>query len=157
MMEFALIAPILIMFIMGSVTAGLGYNRQISMNNSARETARYGATLPIEDDLSGWLNSVADVALDTASGDMNSAAPEQYLCVAFVYPDGTDANDRSLAIFEEAGVRSVLAGASCYEDGRPSGERRVQVALSRSSQVHTGITTSSMSLSAHSVARYERA
>lgn len=157
LVEFALVLPVLIMFIMGTITLGLGYNREISMNNSARESARYGATLPVSDDLTGWLNTIADVATDAAAGDMHTGAPGQELCIAYVYPDGTDAHDRTLAVIETAGSRVVVAGATCFDDGRPSGERRVQVSMSRESKVLTGVTTSSMTLDARSVARYERA
>lgn len=156
-MEFAVLAPVLVMLILGTITMGLNYNRSISLNNSAREAARYGATLPVDDNLEGWLNSVADVARDAAAGDLSSSAPGQEICIAFVYPDGTETNDRTLAIFETAGSRSLLASATCFEDGRDAGERRVQVMVRRESDVTTGVYTSDGEVVAQSVARYERA
>lgn len=156
-MEFAVLAPVLVMLILGTITMGLNYNRSISLNNSAREAARYGATLPVDEDLEVWLNSVADVARDAAAGDLSASAPGQEICVAFVYPDGTETHDRTLAIFESAGSRSMLANATCFDDSRGSGERRVQVVVRRDSHVTTGVYTSDGEIVAQSVARYERA
>ena len=157
LVEFAFVAPVLIMFVLGTITMGLSYNRSISLNNSARESARYGATLPVADDLEGWLNSVADVARDAAAGDLSASAPGQSICVSFVHTNGTDIHDRTLTVIETSGNRVVIAGVTCFEDGRGSDERRVQVSMQRNSDVTTAVFTSDGVLSAQSVARFERA
>ena len=80
--------PVLVMLLLGTLTAGLAYNRNNSLNNGARESARYGATLPVNDDLAGWLFDVADVARDSTGGNLEAGVPGQQICVAYVYPRG---------------------------------------------------------------------
>jgi hypothetical protein len=157
MVEFALLLPVLVMMLLGTITIGLSYNRVNSLNNGARESARYGATLPVDDDISAWLNSVANVAIESTTGDLTASASDQELCVAYVYPDGTKGNDQTVAIIEMSGTRSIATGVTCFEDGRPSGERRVQISMHRTSEVQTGVYTKIVNLDAQSVTRYERA
>src|SRR5258708_12152723 len=45
LVEFALIVPLLFALVLGIATGGLAYNRKISITNSRREGARFGATL----------------------------------------------------------------------------------------------------------------
>lgn len=156
LVEFALLAPLLIMLLLGTITMGMDYNRSISLNNSAREAARYGATLPIEGDLQGWLNSIADVARDASAGDLAAGAPGQRICVAYVYPDGTETHDRTMRLVETAGARQLLAGGTCFNDGRGPDERRVQITVERDMQATTGLWSSSGDLTAQSVVRFER-
>jgi hypothetical protein len=157
MVEFALIVPVLIMMLLGTITVGLSYNQSNSLNNGARESARYGATLPIGNDISGWLHSVADVAKDSTTGDLSASVPGQEICVAYVYPDGTESGDKTVAIIETSGTRTIAHGVTCFDDGRPSGERRVQITMHRTSEVQTGFYTKNLNLNAQSVTRYERA
>jgi Flp pilus assembly protein TadG len=42
--EFALVLPILIMLLIGTVTAGFEYSRAMGLTNAVREGARFGAT-----------------------------------------------------------------------------------------------------------------
>lgn len=53
--EFALVLPILVMLLMGTVTAGLAYSHSIGLTNAVREGARFGATT---EDSSTWGNDV---------------------------------------------------------------------------------------------------
>ena len=43
MVEFALVLPVLMAFLLGTVTVGTAYDQNISMNNAARESSRYAA------------------------------------------------------------------------------------------------------------------
>jgi Flp pilus assembly protein TadG len=45
--EFGLVLPVLIVLLVGTVTAGLAYSRSIGLANAVREGARLGATSPI--------------------------------------------------------------------------------------------------------------
>src|SRR5262245_30517577 len=47
LIETALILPILVMLLLGLVSGGDAYQRKLSLQNGAREGARYGATLPV--------------------------------------------------------------------------------------------------------------
>lgn len=155
--EFAIVLPLLVMMIFGIITGGQAYNLNNSMNNSAREATRYAATLPVGGSMSSYLNTVADVARDAATGAMDPAVPAQSICVAYVYPDGTAPDDRTARLVETAGARVVTVGNWCTADGRPSSERRVQVVLERDSELEAVVYSQTLHLEASSVARYERA
>lgn len=157
MVEFALVLPVLMAFLLGTVTVGTAYDRNISMNNAARESSRFGAVRSVESDLTDWLETVADVAVGSATGDLDSGVAGQFVCVAYVYPDGTSADDRTVRLVEQSGARVVQTGQSCFADGRPSDERRVQVQLSRDTEVEAVIFSQTITLNANSVTRFERA
>lgn len=146
----------LIMLLLGIVTLGVSYSRSISLSNSAREAARFGATLPVDGDVNSWLEAVADVASDSAAGDLDDGVPGQSICVAYVYPDGSAVQDRTVSLSEINGSRRVNVGVPCFADSRPSGERRVQIAVERESQVETGIYSRAVTLEAEVMVRFER-
>jgi hypothetical protein len=154
--EFALILPLLMGMLLGTLTAGLAYNRNQSMNNAARESSRYGAVLPVESDLDAWLDRVADVAIESTTGDVVASVPGQRVCVAYVYPDGTDTEDRTKSIVELAGFRTVTVGGTCFTDSRPDHERRVQISLERTSEVEAVLYSRNLTLTAESIALFER-
>jgi len=156
LIEFALVLPVLMAFLLGTITIGIAYNRSISMNNSTRETARYGALLPVDSDLSAWLNTVADVAIAGATGDLGPSVDGQYICVAYVYPDGTETEDRTSRLEETLGTRVETVGSTCFSDGRPNSERRVQLVLRRRTDLEAVVYSQTITLSSESVARFER-
>ena len=156
MVEFALVLPVLLAFLLGTVTVGTAYDRNISMNNAARESSRFGAVRSVENDLSGWLETVADVAVGSATGDLDSGVAGQFVCVAYVYPNGTSSDDRTVRLIEQSGTRSVQTGQTCFADGRPSDERRVQVQLQRDTEIEAVIFSQTITLNANSVTRFER-
>jgi len=156
MVEFALVLPVLLAFLLGIVTVGVSYNRNISMNNAARESARYGAVRTVDGNMSAWLSSVADVAVTSASGDMDAIVDGQYVCVAFVYPAGSFSDDRTVRLVEVNGVRTETVGSQCFSDSRPSDERRVQIELRRESELNALIYAETLTLDSSAVARYER-
>jgi len=156
MVEFALILPLLLSFLLGIVTVGITYNRNISLDNAARESVRYGAVRAVDGDLSTWLTAVADVAVGSASGDLGPAVAGQYVCVAFVHPAGLYTDDKTIRLVEVNGVRTESAGQECFTDGRPSDERRVQVEVRRQSELNALIYVQTVNLDSTSVARFER-
>ena len=157
LVEFALVLPVLVALLVGTSIAGISHNRINSLNNGARESARHAACLPADRGLTTWLNAVADVARDSTSGDLAAPVPGQRICVAYVYPAGTATDDRTVALTEVAGVRSTSVGATCFADNRPNDERRVQVRLERTSELEVVFWSSTLTLDAESVVRFERA
>lgn len=158
LVEFAVIIPLLLVIMLGIITGGIGLNRNISLNNAAREGARYGATLPIDGDMTVWLNSVADVAIDSATGDLDDGEAGREICVAFVHPAGSDPTDQTTRlVVNEAGLRTVTIGNLCHADGRPNDERRVQVDVARSTELEVVIWSRDIILEGTSTARFERA
>ena len=170
LLEFAVVLPVLLSLMLGIVTSGSALNSSNSINNAARESARFGATLPA-DDLTWWLNKVADVAIESATGDLELGSPGRYVCVAYVYPDGAIATviidgepvpvmgtDHTARIeIDTAGTKTISAGEACYADSRPSGERRVQVLAERDSDLQFVFFDRTVTLDGQSTARFERA
>ncbi len=156
LVEFGVVIPIFVTLILGSVTMGMSYNMNNSLNNGARESARYGATLPIDGDIATWLDRVADAAEASTSGNLGAAVESRQICIAFVHPAGTDNNDRTTVLLRDAGGTVMAAGAPCFEDGRPDDERRVQVQLNRDTEIQAVVVDSTVRLEAASVVRYER-
>ena len=158
LVEFAFVLPLLLVILMGIITGGIAFNRNISVDNAARESARYGATLPVESGMHTWLNDVADVAIRSASGDLDDGIQGRAVCVAYVYPDGGDPDDRTSRILvNSAGVRTISVGSTCFADGRPNDERRVQVQLARESDLILVLWGRTLTLQGESTVRFERA
>ena len=170
LLEFAIVLPVLLSITLGIITSGTALNRSNSINNAARESARFGATLPA-DNLTAWLGDVADVAIESATGDLEDGSPGRYVCVAYVYPDGTVpmevvdgeivpvvGNDHTIRIeVNEAGATSISSGEACYVDGRPGDERRVQVLVERETDLQFVFFDNTVTLDGQSTARFERA
>ena len=159
MVEFALVLPIFMALVLGMFTGGIAYNQKLSMTNAAREGSRYAATLPVISTapMSDWLDSVAIVAADAASGELAAGTPGRVVCVAYVHPDGTTAGDQTAKRVETASgtTYSYASTDRCFADGRPNSERRVQVELRRDTRIEAIIYSSDLTLTSSSVARFE--
>ena len=156
LIEFAMILPILAALLLGIVTVGLALNGKNSINNAAREGSRYGATLSVETTMGDWLDDVADVAIRSGTGQLDNGVDGRSVCVAYVYPAGTAATDRTSKVeIDQAGVRVYSLG-QCFADGRPNDERRVQVAAARDTEVFALFFVRNVTLDAESVSRFER-
>lgn len=156
-MEFAVILPILLSILFGIVTGGVAFSQSLSIDNAARETARYGATLPVDGSLDGWLAQVADIAIATATGTLDDGQPGREICVAYVHPAGTDTNDQTRRLVEDAAGVRTFSNQTCVTDGRPATERRVQVVVGRDTELIVFYFTKTIAISSQSVARFERA
>lgn len=156
LIEFALILPILLSLLFGIVTGGVAFSHNLSIDNAARETARYAATLPVNNDLPSWLNQVADVAIGTATATLDDGVAGRVVCVAYVFPDGALAHDVTTRIVEDAAGVRTISNQPCLADGRPNDERRVQITVQRETDLIVFYFTRTLTLSGQSVARYER-
>jgi len=65
--EFALVVPLLLALLFGIVTAGFAFSQRISLNESVREGARYGAT-SLES--TTWATTVEQRTRQLATGDL---------------------------------------------------------------------------------------
>lgn len=169
LLEFSLVLPVLLVLMLGIVTTGSALNRTNSLNNAARESARYGATLPA-DNLVKWLNLVATVAQNSATGDLDDGVRGRTICVSYVYPNGTapsvdDDDDVSMAMttdhtatltVDETGTKTYAIGSPCYADGRTPDERRVQVFVERDVELNFVFTQPEVTIDSMSTARFER-
>lgn len=137
--EFIILFPVFFAIVLGTVWAGASFFRYMNLEQSAREGARYGATIPTgypsDGDVSGspgaaWFTAVADAVEHASMG-------ESAICVAYVGPLGNQDADDGVPIARRyvrpAGISTgaVEAGV-CFDDGRtPAANirepRRVQV------------------------------
>jgi hypothetical protein len=158
MVELAIVIPVLVMLLLGIVSAGSVYNQKLSLTNGAREGARYGATLPVGNfaNINAWLDNVAGVAGGAVDEGFGASVPGRVTCIAYVYPQGITPDDRTTRR-RDAGGLVTYSNQPCYSDGRPSTERRVQIILQRNATIDTGFVHISIALTGRSVARFESA
>ena len=148
MIEMAIVLVLLVMLLVGTVTAAIGYGRGNSIQNAAREATRFGATLP-EAGEDAWFKQVRDVARAAGTGDLDSTVPGQLICVAFIRDD-----DTATRFTDVGGVESSQSG-NCFDDDR-SQEARVQVLVQRETTLEVVVFSRDVTVSASSAARYER-
>lgn len=159
LVEAAMVTALLLMLLVGTVTAALAYSQKSSLQTAAREASRFAATLPVNGDMTGWLNSVRVVAAGAANGNLDPTIAGQSICVAYVYPNGTAADDRNSRIVQKAGATGTPTygpTSKCFEDGRPDDERRVQVTVGRKSTIQAVLFSTEVDLGSKSTARFER-
>lgn len=159
LIEMALALPILVMLLVGMVSAGIAYNHQLALTHAAREGGRYGATLPVTNfgSLSAWLDEVSAQTVADGTGTIDPGVPGRYVCVAYVYPDGSAAglpNDQTMSKVID-GATQTYDTSVCFSDGRPDSERRVQVRVGRDSDFNVVFFSSVLTLDSEAVNRFE--
>lgn len=159
LIEAAMVTTFLMMLLVGTVTAAVAYSQKTSLQTAAREASRFAATLPVNGDMTGFLTRVADVAKGAANGDLGDSVAGQSICVAYVYPKGTTADDRNARIVQKGGVTGAPTHgptSKCFDDGRPDDERRVQVTVGRKATLQAVVFSTQVELTSRSTARFER-
>lgn len=147
LVEMALVLPLLLMLLLGIVSAGLAYNHQLALTHAAREAGRYGATLPIGGAPGAWLDAVHDRAVEAATGSL-SGAPGVEVCVAFVgTPDGTSHSING----------GSAQGGGCFTESPPRTEGRVQVRVEREVDFNVLVFQSTLTIDSEAVNRFEAA
>lgn len=59
--EFGLVAPLVVMLLLGTITVALAYSQHVALSNAVREGARMGASAPNN---ASWLSSVQQATSD---------------------------------------------------------------------------------------------
>lgn len=156
LVELAMALPLLMVLILGMVSAGIAYNHNLALSHSAREAARHGATLPVTNfaSMDAWLDEVAARAVDDATGSLDPGTPGLIICVAYVYPNGSLAIDSTRSRTNNGGSVSY-ASSSCFADGRPPDERRVQVSVTRDTTFNALVFSNIINLDSEGVSRFE--
>jgi Flp pilus assembly protein TadG len=146
LIEFALILPVFMCLILGMFTGGILANRQLEVTHAAREGARYGSMLPVDQIfVSGtWASNVRDVVVERSDGQLTAGQ----VCVALV------TGDTPVPITVDHTTQGD--GSACFDDSdeSPLG-RRVQVTATTSGTLEAFFFTKSVELSAQVTARYE--
>ena len=146
MIELAFVLILLVMLLVGTVTAAMAFARSNSIQNAAREASRYAAT---RDEIASNLSEVIQVAKAASSGDLDPSAPGYYVCAAYV-------NGAANTRVTEGSPPSLPADNTCYADGRPADEVRVQVVAGRDLTINAILFSTDVTLGAQAAARYER-
>lgn len=149
-MEFAVILPVFMCLVLGMFSGGLAYNRELSLTSAAREGARYGAVLPVDQSLppgSTWASSVAAVVVERSTGELDASQ----VCVALVEGSG--------AATAVAGtpLRHSTTGAPCYEDNGSDAGLRVQVRVQAPAKIEALFFRMDLTLTSSATARHESA
>lgn len=154
--------PVLAMLLLGIVSSGIAYHRNLSLSQGARESARHGATLPVSSyaSLSDWLTDIGDRAIADAAGQLEPGIPGRSICVAYVHPNGTAATPLDRTTSKTVTGDGTFAAAAtshttCFDDGRPASERRVQVRVERETEFGALFFSRTLTLSSEATSRYE--
>ena len=162
LVELAIALPLLLMLILGMVSAGIAFNHQLALTHSAREGGRSAATLPVTNFGSGaaamnaWLDAAALGVLDDATGSLGPGVAGHFICVAYVHPAGVVATDQTAKREDNGGV-VTYSPSGCFVDGRPNDERRVQVQVARDTDFNVLLFSSTLTLDSEAVNRFEAA
>lgn len=165
LVEFALVAPFLFMVLTGMFTGGIAFNNRLAVTNGVREGSRYGATLSMTAAAASpsctstapmecWLQQVATITQEASEGQLASTVASRNICVAYVHPAGTTATDSTRRLVRTSSGDTFSAG-TCFTDGRPSNERRVQVRGSRTGRLEWVLGAMDLTLASQSVTRFE--
>lgn len=165
LVEFAVIMPLLVMLVLGLFSGGLAYNKQLAVTNGVREGSRYGATLSLTSastacagaPLDCWLARIATITEVSSEGHLDASVAQRRICVAYVYPEGTAATGGATRRLVRTASGDLLSSGTCFADGRPTTERRVQVQGSRDARLEWLLGASDLTLSSRSVTRFEAA
>lgn len=161
--EFALLFPIFIIVVMGMISAGTAFSKQINIVQASRETSRFGATLTYNAAAGGgtsgtvtdWLNKVSAVGQAAAGPSSDPIGGHNRLCVAMI--DLTDLAVPALTRMVDGGVAET--GKTCAPDGTSYnanlGPKYVQVALERQTNFFAVFVNKDLTLRSASTTPYE--
>ena len=157
LVEFALVLPLLLLLLFGTLTGALAWNRDMSISDAARQGGRYGATLPTSNyaSLDTWLTDVSSRVVASASNELDVGKSGRSICVAYVHPAGTATLDQTRSRTENASGTVTYANTACFTDSQATTETRVQVSVARTSVLDAGLWQRTLTLSETVVFRFE--
>jgi hypothetical protein len=142
LVEFALLAPLLFMILMGTVTGGFALSEKNNITNAVREGARVGATLPKGASWNAWATSVDGRVLELAAGDLTTSQ----VCVQITArPSGT-----------VLGSNGGTCGATPATPASATSGCVIKVWARGSADLNALFIQRTLALDAQAVGRYER-
>lgn len=164
LVELAFALPLVVMLIVGMVSAGVAYNHQLSLTHAAREGGRYAATLPVTNfgpetaiaSFNAWLDDVAAAVVTDATGTLAPGTPGFFVCVAHVDPSPGGTTQRRV----DNGVAVSYSSNTCFADfaaGPAANQRRVQVRVARDADFNALVFSTTITLDSEAVNRFEAA
>jgi Flp pilus assembly protein TadG len=161
--EFALLVSLFLLIVFGTISAGFAFSRQITIRQAARESSRFGSTLPIPPDtnltVNDWLTDVYDAAV-AAGGDSLSATtpvPGQFVCVAYVAGTATGGSQPTVS-YSVPSADGPPSTSPCWDDSASglTTDSRVQVVIHRNTDWNTLFAGGTITLTSRSITPYER-
>jgi Flp pilus assembly pilin Flp len=145
--EFGLIAPLVIMLLLGTVTVALAYSQHVALSNAVREGARLGASAPNN---ASWLASVHTHPAEEYSHP--DGLPRGVVCATLIKTTGGASPTFSTVIGAPAGCGSgpsnpTKIAAGCF----------VKVWASKHTHLEWVLGSADPWMEAGSVAIYDRA
>ena len=151
--EFALVLPILLMLLLGTMYGASLFNTQQTITQAAREGARYAATLPLAEFGDGiqpppseaWFEDVVARVEGIIVVDRPLTRPgEPTVCVRFYDDEGISVEGEVSDGCPDASTGAGLTGP------------RVEVTVRRPARLELGVTSiGPITLSGSAIARYE--
>jgi hypothetical protein len=156
LVEFALVMPILAMFLFGILSAGMAWNHNLALAHAARVGGRYAATLPTRNyaSMDAYLDAVETRVLDGSEGSLATGVTGRLLCIAYVHPSGSTTLDQTRRK-NLSGTTVTRANSDCFSDGQGSDETRIQVMAERAVTFEAGLWSRSITLHQQLVFKYE--
>ena len=159
--EFALVLPVFLMLVFGMFTGGIAYNQKQQISHSAREGARYGATIPQDQfgpgNGAGWATSVKDVTVGRSEGDLSVTGAT--VCVALVSGTaGTVVSGATPYYYNGTFPYGASSGsaARCFDDSASNdASTRVQVVVGRPGSISAIFVNINVTLTSKGISKYE--
>ena len=154
--EFALVVPVLIMLLLGTVSSGLSYSHSVGLTNAVREGSRFGATADATS-ASTWADNVIQRVRDTQFDD--PSGKQTTICVV-LWQVGTGAMSSTGKCSTPAGAPTLTVPATTTAEpavpANATGTCVVRVIAARRFTINIGLARWDPVDVTSSVARYER-
>ena len=151
--EFALVLPILSMFLFGIITFGLAYSDHLALTNTVREAARFGAST---DNTAAWGNAVL-TRTKSLYFNANSPLNDSQVCALLIRrTGGVDTVKQFSAAGCKAGTTSAGSPPPTPSD-ITDGTCFVKVWAARPADLNWVVVNTQVTLRADSVSLYGRA
>lgn len=111
-LEFALLVPIVVMLLFGTITTGLVYSDHLGITNAVREGARYGSVADVS--ASTWASDVQTRIQQTYFNASGTQPTDSQICVQLVQSNGTVvASDSGTSCGTKPALPSNMGAGSC--------------------------------------------
>ncbi len=152
LVEFALVLPVFMALVLGMFSGGLAYEHKQEVTNAAREAARFGATLALDQCVpstqcggESWAQLVQSIAVERSNGTLDAAQ----VCAALVSGPGTD------PVAYDSTHTTAGGTAPCFTDNSADTGYRVQVSVSRGDEILALFFAVHVNVGSSAVAKYE--
>lgn len=164
MVEFALVLPLLMALLLGIVSAGLTFDREMQLTHAAREGARWGAAVPADQAFTSgsWASNVRDLIVQRSAGELGGA--DTTVCVAMVEGSAgstttplavvtTSSPPHGSTYFSTTGSACIAGETYPVSDDDPG--RRVQVVVAKPGKIEALFATWNVTLQTEATAKSE--